>query len=225
MNIDPEQKYQSLVRVLQWNDGFGLFFVTCSFAQTDDLFNKLLSESELSEKKIKLLSFENEIVTNIYAVIKDLLTQEHFNIVIIRGLEYSLYEYEEEKFSNDSQERYLYSWKGVPRFLGNLNMHRDSFRDNFPISYIFCVPQFALTYFIRRAQDFFDWRSGIFRLESYLNPQIKYSNLQDTDLQVLQSAKNSIQKDLRDFYTQSLQFFLEQKYESSAIAIDKVLTV
>jgi len=49
----------------------------------------------------------------------------------------------------------------VPRILGHLNLQRERFRDDFPFCFVFLVPLFALKYFMRRAPDFFDWRSGV----------------------------------------------------------------
>jgi tetratricopeptide (TPR) repeat protein len=54
------------------------------------------------------------------------------------------------------------TWAGVPRILGHLNLSRERFREHFPFSIVFCLPEFALRYFIRRAPDFFDWRSGVY---------------------------------------------------------------
>jgi tetratricopeptide (TPR) repeat protein len=54
------------------------------------------------------------------------------------------------------------TWAGIPRILGHLNLSRERFREHFPFSIVFCLPEFALRYFIRRAPDFFDWRSGVY---------------------------------------------------------------
>ena len=79
------------------------------------------------------------------------------------------------------------TWAGVPRILGHLNLSRERFREHFPFSIVFCLPEFALRYFIRRAPDFFDWRSGVYdfpteqesvNLETY---RLVYG--QDTDLE------------------------------------------
>ncbi|MEC4816697.1 MAG: hypothetical protein SAK29_26035 [Scytonema sp. PMC 1069.18] len=56
----------------------------------------------------------------------------------------------------------FYKEDSVPRVLGHLNLHRERFRDNFNICFIFLVRLFGLKYFIHRAPDFYDWRSGVF---------------------------------------------------------------
>ncbi|MFN5893396.1 MAG: tetratricopeptide repeat protein, partial [Dolichospermum sp.] len=54
------------------------------------------------------------------------------------------------------------SWKDVPPLLININQQRERFRDSFKICFVFLLPKFAIKYFIHRAPDFFDWRSGSF---------------------------------------------------------------
>ncbi|EKF01696.1 tetratricopeptide repeat protein [Tolypothrix sp. PCC 7601] len=62
----------------------------------------------------------------------------------------------------NSKDIYSYSWKGVPPVLINLNQQRERFKENFNICFVFLLPIFAIKYFIQRAPDFFDWRSGLF---------------------------------------------------------------
>jgi len=62
-----------------------------------------------------------------------------------------------------SKEIYNYSWKGVPPLLSHLNRQRETFKANLPIPLIFLVPSFVIDYFVQRAPDFFDWRSGFFK--------------------------------------------------------------
>jgi tetratricopeptide (TPR) repeat protein len=84
--------------------------------------------------------------------------------LFIQGLENALYEYEDTKrlAGWSSKDIYFYSWKGVPRILSHLNQQRERFRDNFSYCFVFLVPYFVIKYFIQRAPDFFDWRSGLF---------------------------------------------------------------
>ena len=94
-------------------------------------------------------------------LLENLPNREQINILFIQGLEHSLYEYEQTKFGEKS-ERFAYSWKGVPKILNHLNLHRERFRDTFNICFVFLLRSFSLKYFIHRAPDFFDWRSSIF---------------------------------------------------------------
>ena len=86
-------------------------------------------------------------------------------MLAIEGLQASLYAYEDTKrFSGwSSNEIYNYSWKGVPKILNHLNQQREHLRNDFPARFVFLVPAFVVDYFIQRAADFLDWRSGLFR--------------------------------------------------------------
>jgi tetratricopeptide (TPR) repeat protein len=167
IELDPEQEYRALRNGLRRARGFGLFFVQCSPSQGTQLINRL--RQDLPKKQIDLLEFDQAIDDgNVYQRVEDFL-QIHADteILFIRGLEYSLLSYEETQRREgglSNEEVYSYSWKAVPRLLGNLNLRREKFRDSFPICFVFLVPLFALKYLIRRAPDFFDWRSGVFEL-------------------------------------------------------------
>ncbi|MCL1466759.1 tetratricopeptide repeat protein [Argonema galeatum] len=159
---DPEEEYEALVRSLSWSDGFGLIFVRCSPAEAERLIVRV--KKDVREKNIEVLRLKNPI-DNFYEIVDSLENKEKIDILFVTGLEYSLYGYEElykETKLKDSRERYGYSLKGVPRVLGHLNLRRENFRDNFNICFVFILPRFGLKYFIRRAPDFFDWRSGVF---------------------------------------------------------------
>jgi tetratricopeptide (TPR) repeat protein len=50
----------------------------------------------------------------------------------------------------------------VPPILNHLNQQRERFRDSFKICFVFLLRAFSINYFLHRAPDFFDWRSGVF---------------------------------------------------------------
>jgi tetratricopeptide (TPR) repeat protein len=158
---DPEREYRALVRALRRSKGFKLFFVQCSPASGTELVGKI--RQEFPQKQIQVLSL-TEPVSNLYELIEALPDRDRINILFIQGLEYSLYNYEEKTFKNDPTERYSYSLKGVPQLLAHLNLGREQLAQAFPFSMVFLVPLFAVKYLIRRAPDFFDWRSGLFEL-------------------------------------------------------------
>jgi tetratricopeptide (TPR) repeat protein len=56
----------------------------------------------------------------------------------------------------------------VPKLLGKLNLQRERFKEDFKVCFVFLVPRFAMKYLIRRAADFFDWRSGVWE---FVSPQ------------------------------------------------------
>ena len=154
----PEEEYQAFIRSLQWTDGFGLFFVRCSPASGDRLIAKV--KKDVAQQNMEVLDLDKP-VENLYDLVSELASRKQIDILFISGIEHSLYEYEE-GYEKNSVERYSYSWKGVPRILGHLNLQRERFRDNFDFCLIFLLPLFGIKYFIRRSPDFFDWRSGIY---------------------------------------------------------------
>ncbi len=147
---EPEEEYQTLVRTLKRTDGFRLLFVECSLAEGERLIAKV--QADVPQKKIEVLPLD-ESVYNFYNIIKDLPDRDAINILFVKGLEYSLYEYEKEKkeIGWESKDIYSYSWRGVPPVLINLNQQRERFRDDFKICFVFILPRFAVNYFIHRA--------------------------------------------------------------------------
>ncbi|MEH1798955.1 MAG: tetratricopeptide repeat protein, partial [Nostoc sp.] len=159
--LEPDEEYQALVRTLNFTEGFGLLFARCSPAEGEQLIGKV--KEDITNKKIEVLRLK-QAVTNLYEIIDKLDNKEQIDILLITGLEHSFYEYEESKrLTNwNSRDIYSYSWKSVPPVLINLNQQRERFRDSFNICFVFFLPLFAIKYFIQRAPDFFDWRSGLF---------------------------------------------------------------
>ena len=164
-SLPPEtfdQVYRRLFRALRRKKGFGLFFVVQSdYRQVNQIIEQL--RRDLPQKKISVLPIKRE-TQKVYDQIAELREQEGFDILVIRGIEQALYEYEDTKRLSgwNATEIYTYSWKGVPPILSHLNQQRERFGTDFPCSFVFVVPSFVLNYFIQRAPDFFDWRSGLF---------------------------------------------------------------
>lgn len=158
---EPDEEYQALVRTLQFTENFGILFIRCSPAEGKQLIMQI--KQDISEKNIQVFQTKKN-VKNLYKQIEQLNHIDSTDILFITGLEESFYEYEEaKKFAGwNNQDIYHYSWQGVPPVLINLNQQRERFRDNFNICFVFLLPLFAIKYFINRAPDFFDWRSGMF---------------------------------------------------------------
>ncbi|NEP37415.1 MAG: prenyltransferase, partial [Moorea sp. SIO3B2] len=161
----PEEQYQDLLRALRRRRGFGLLFVRCSTAEAEKLVKQV--KQDLPQKTIEVLRFE-EPIDNLYGIVQDRPDCQDIKVLFIQGLEYSFYKYEETKRQQgwDSKAIYSYSWKGVPHILNHLNQHRERFREDFKICFVFLLRSFSLNYFIHRAPDFFDWRSGLFDFPS-----------------------------------------------------------
>ncbi|MEO1673645.1 MAG: tetratricopeptide repeat protein, partial [Cyanobacteria bacterium J06631_2] len=99
------------------------------------------------------------------------------------------------------------SKRGIPRFLGYLNLQRDRFKRDFPLSIVFLVPIFGIQYLIERTPDFFDWRSGFFRFlpEKDSVIHLNYPNYE----KVIQEDINKIKTELLDTTTLAQELELD----------------
>lgn len=163
---DPDEDYRALVRALRRHQGFGLFFIQCEPSSGEEIFTNL--RSDLSHIHLVRLKLEDPIVSLSDEIEKQLPDLDQVDILFITGIEKSLLDYEESKrlAGWQSEEIYSYSWRGVPPILSNLNLQREQLRDRFRFCFVFSVRPFVIDYFIRRAPDFFDWRSGLFPFSS-----------------------------------------------------------
>ncbi|MEH2422057.1 MAG: tetratricopeptide repeat protein [Nostoc sp.] len=157
---EPEEAYQDLLRALKRKSGFGLFFVQCTPVEADKFIVKL--PQEIPQKKIAVLRLV-EAIDNLYQPVAEFIKDKQIDILLIKGLEYSLYKYEKRNFGEITEGQFS-NLTSVPHILNHLNQQRERFRDDFPISFVFLLRSFSINYFINRAPDFFDWRSGVFEL-------------------------------------------------------------
>lgn len=157
---EPEEAYQDLLRALKRKSGFGLFFVQCTPVEADKFIVKL--PQEIPQKKIAVLRFV-EAIDNLYQPVAEFVKDKQIDILLIKGLEYSLYKYEKRNFGEITEGQFS-NLTSVPHILNHLNQQRERFRDDFPITFVFLLRSFSINYFIHRAPDFFDWRSGVFEL-------------------------------------------------------------
>ena len=157
---EPEEAYQDLLRALKRKSGFGLFFVQCTPIEADNLILKL--PQGIPQKKIEVLRLVKAI-DNLYQPVAEFVKDKQVDILLIKGLEYSLYKYEKRSFGEITEGQFS-NLTSVPHILNHLNQQRERFRDDFPICFVFILRSFSINYFIHRAPDFFDWRSGVFEL-------------------------------------------------------------
>ncbi|MEG4215833.1 tetratricopeptide repeat protein, partial [Microcoleus sp. Pol14C4] len=243
---EPEEEYQTLVRTLKRTNGFRLLFVECFPAEGERLIAKV--QADVPQKKIEVLALD-ESVYNFYNIIENLPNRDEINILFVKGLEYSLYEYEKEKkeLGWESKDIYSYSWRGVPPVLINLNQQRERFRDNFNSCFVFILPRFALNYLIQRAPDFFDWRSSLFKLsmdkellqlesrqacserwkqEDYLalTPQERKRELVRIQSLIDEDGQTPKQK-AELFYEQGLLYGYAEEYAKAIASYDKALEI
>ena len=241
-----EEVYRALQRALQRKQGFGLFFVQCSKSQGAAIAASL--PHDLPQQYIQELHLEGEVVT-LYDQIADIWQQQPFDVLVLDGLEASLYAYEDVKRLSGwgSGEIYNYSWKGVPKILNHLNQQREHLRNEFPARFVFLVPSFVVDYFIQRAADFLDWRSGLFRFppdskevaeeadrfladggyDQYLKlmPQERVEKILTLKAMLQEMGADSERRRCDLLFKLGLLFAAEQDYENAITSWEKLLDI
>jgi tetratricopeptide (TPR) repeat protein len=161
-DTDAEEVLSDLLRALRRKKGFGLFFVQCNPSQSVRVMESI--RERLPQERLEQFDLNIDSET-LYGEMLERYQQEPFALACITGVEQVLYGYEDTKrlAGWTSQEIYNYSWKGVPPLLSHLNRQREAFEANLPVALVFLVRSFVIDYFIQRAPDFFDWRSGFFK--------------------------------------------------------------
>jgi tetratricopeptide (TPR) repeat protein len=239
---EPEEAYQDLLRALKRKSGFGLFFVQCTPVEVDNFIVKL--PQEIPQKKIAVLRFV-EPIDNLYQPVAEFVKDKQVDILLIKGLEYSLYKYEKRSFGEITEGQFS-NLTSVPHILNHLNQQRERFRDDFPISFVFLLRSFSINYFIHRAPDFFDWRSGVFELpttpevvdeeytrllneaedEEYLNLSTEQKIEKVLEIQELLTEKHIIDSRKARLLSELGRFLATaQEYEAVLTAYDQALTI
>jgi tetratricopeptide (TPR) repeat protein len=157
---DPEEIYQDLLCALDRKLGFGLYFIQCTPVESDCFIHKI--PQDLPHKNIAVLRLL-EPVDKLYQQVANYIQGQTVDILLVKGLEYSLYKYEKRNFGEITEGQFNNLTK-VPPILNHLNQQRERFRDDFPFCFVFLLRSFSLSYLIHRAPDFFDWRSGVYEL-------------------------------------------------------------
>lgn len=160
LEASPQEEYDALVRGLHRNKGFGLHFIQSEPRFHADLMRRIADDT--SKKKVSILKIKAP-TRELYSIVDEMKLEEEA-ILLVSGIEHSLDEYEEQKRAKGWSEQEIEScdWRGVPPILNHLNQQRERFRDNFKLSFVFLVSERTVKYFIHRAPDFFDWRSGFY---------------------------------------------------------------
>jgi hypothetical protein len=160
--LTPEETYHVLVNALNLRSGFGIFFLQCSPGETNRLIPRV--QQDLLGRNIEILELV-EPINNLYKLVAGRADRASLNILFIRGLERSL--------ESDIKPGYkglgdYYNLNTVPPILSHLNQQRENFRDHFGnICFVFVLPKFAIRYFVKRAPDFYDWNSGVFKIADF----------------------------------------------------------
>jgi tetratricopeptide (TPR) repeat protein len=159
---DAAQEYRALVRALRRKQGFGLFFVQASPAKGQEILTDLRRRDLVGKRVAKVTIGRTDDL--LFERLEELWEREKVDLFWIEGLEQSLLEYEDmQRLAGwDEQDLLTYSWKDVPPILSHLNLGRERFEARFNCALVFVVPLFVVKYLLRRAGDFFDWKSGFF---------------------------------------------------------------
>ncbi|NEQ95786.1 MAG: tetratricopeptide repeat protein [Cyanothece sp. SIO2G6] len=161
-NPELTEVLNDLLRALRRKKGFGLFFVQCSPAQADKIIKAI--QERFPQKRLEQFELNRDSET-LYEELLEEYQINSYDVACVTGVEQTLYSYEDTKrlAGWTAAEILSYSWKGLPPLLGHLNRQRETFATHLPIALIFFVPRFVIDYFVQRAPDFFDWRSGLFK--------------------------------------------------------------
>jgi tetratricopeptide (TPR) repeat protein len=155
ITASTEDEYAALLRAIRWAQSFSLLFVQCSPAEGERLIQRV--REDVAEKVVKVLPLESEI-EDLYEVVAAYPDIDETDVLFITGLEKSLVSYIQPGFGSEGA---YYAKDTVPKLLGKLNLQRERFKKDFAVCFVFLVPRYAMKYLIRRAADFFDWRSGV----------------------------------------------------------------
>ena len=177
VTASTEDEYAALLRAIRWTEGFSLLFVQCSPAEGERLIQRV--QADAAEKVVKVLPLESEI-EDLYEVVAAYPNIDTTNVLFITGLEKSLVSYIHPGFGSEGA---YYAKDTVPKLLGKLNLQRERFKEDFAVCFVFLVPRYAMKYLIRRAADFFDWRSGVWEFVVPVEEQQQFAQriLQEGD--------------------------------------------
>jgi tetratricopeptide (TPR) repeat protein len=214
--LTKEEVRQVFINTLDLLSGFSILFLQCSPAEANRLIPRV--RQEFPKKNIEVLDLV-EPVRNLYRLVEDRSDREDLNILFVRGLEKSL---EDDIKPGHKGLGDYYNLNTVPPILSHLNQQRENFRDHFgSICFVFVLPRFAIRYFVRRAPDFYDWNSGVFKIEDLY------------DKSLLDSIRLSDPSTKSLAFTSSGQQFLEEgnnllnagRYEEAIASYDYAIAI
>jgi tetratricopeptide (TPR) repeat protein len=171
--LEESEEYRALVRALRRKRGFGLFFIATASLPTEtdilaglkeELPGKTIVTVDLDRSSQDLFSLIKKAWPKNRDMDKKMIPKEPNKVVVwVKGLGQTLLDYEDLKRLAGQDRDLSYSSKlDVPPLLGQLNLGRDRFSREFPCSIVMVVPPYTVRYLVRRAGDFFDWKSGFF---------------------------------------------------------------
>lgn len=209
LTASPDEEYDALVRAIRWAKGFGLLFVQCSPAEGERLIERV--HDDVTDKTVDVLRLEGE-VDDLYETVAALPEIDKTNVLFITGLEKSLVPYIKPGYGSEGD---YYAKDTVPKILGKLNLQREKFRETLKLCFVFLVPPYAMKYMIRRAADFFDWRSGVWE---FAWPQ---EEVQQESLKLLQDNDFAKYRDLTQSQCRERFLAIEDLLEQNNCPTDR----
>lgn len=169
---NPDEEYRALLRALRRKQGFGLFFIQASPARGQKILQQL--QTDLPAKRIVTVKLERTS-EELFEKLEEVWQQQPVDVFWIEGLEQALRGYEDIKrlAGWGTEDLIHYSWQDVPPILAHLNLARERFAQQFPCALVFVVPLFVVKYLLRRAADFFDWKSGFFEFSEDVYGEVR----------------------------------------------------
>ncbi|WP_293113134.1 tetratricopeptide repeat protein [Moorena sp. SIO4G3] len=209
---DEQESYLRLKRDLSWREGFGILFVRCTPIQEKRIIEEI--KQDINDKTVDVLKLDHSIY-NLYDLIEEKVNDNPIDILVISGLEKSLAldDYIKRTLENPKKS---YQREALATLLGHLNWQRERFRDDFNCCLVFTVRKYTLKYLVRRAPDFFDWRSGVieFPVDRDIDLLQYYTPFQaDIEQEKLQDVSQDI-VDSSDEYYDLLKKLLLLEYEN-----------
>jgi tetratricopeptide (TPR) repeat protein len=242
VQLDAAETYQALVRSLDLTEGFGIFLVRCVEGERDRLMQRL--QQDLPKQQMAQLKLETALEDgNLYNLVAaKLQVQPDMDVLFIDGLEKSFEAYIRPGYGGQGD---YYKMDSVPRVLGHLNLQRERFRNDFPVSLVFFLSPFGLKYMARRSPDFFDWRSGIFEFvadrdtvaelsqrlmagdyEQYLEwtHQQRFDRIREIHA-LLEEDHQTADRRASLAFEQGNIFYADQNYEAAIASYDQALQI
>ena len=179
IEASADQEYEALLRAIRWAKGFGLLFVQCSPAEGERLMQRI--QQDVGGKRFDRLALD-ETVTDFYRLLQSQSGIDATEVLFVTGLDKSLVEYMEPRENRAYTARDFYAEDKIPKLLGQLNLQREKLKETFSLCFIFLVPRYTMTYLVRKAPDFFDWRAGMWE---FVSPQ---EEVQQKSQQILQEG-------------------------------------
>ncbi|NUN64447.1 tetratricopeptide repeat protein [Pseudanabaena biceps] len=192
---NPESEYQNLLTHLKGASGFGMCFVRCSPAEGEQIIKRV--NADLPDRQVQLLRL-NHAIADFQEMFAETSEFQDAQILLVTGIEEFLESNIKDLVDNTALGKRL---KNVPRPLAHLSLVQSNLKENFPITFVFLLPLFALKFFIDSYPELFEIPVEVFEFP--------------TDMELLrQEAFRWVDDDRYEVYAHLSEEERDQKYES-----------